>query len=279
MNTCENSVNAIAVICVNYNTTDKTIDLCNSIADMIGFNENFIVDVFVVDNSPVSCDRLSNYIDSKHFTNYLRSDSNDGYFAALNYGLSKIDKIRYKYICVGNNDLLFSNDFVKKLCEKKFKENVMVVCPDIVTLDGRHQNPHHINRFNHFSIIPFDIYFSNYIVANTLVFIKKIIKKISVDRSVSKLNSEIEISGGVGAFYVLTRSFFHKNSELYFPSFLYGEEAVLSWQVRQSGGIFWYDPSLIVTHCESATLSQLPSKVTYEYARTSYWKIRRYFLE
>jgi len=79
---------------------------------------------------------------------------------------------------------------------------------------------------------------------------------------------------GVGACYVLMPGFLATSKRLFFPAFLYGEEACLAWQVRDAGGITWYDPSLKVDHAESAACSKLPSRTAYEYGREAYWRYR-----
>ena len=79
---------------------------------------------------------------------------------------------------------------------------------------------------------------------------------------------------GVGACYVLLPAFFEKCGDLFFPWFLFGEEACLAWQVRDAGGVTWYDPKLRVDHAESASCSKLPGRVAYEHAREAYWGYR-----
>ena len=87
---------------------------------------------------------------------------------------------------------------------------------------------------------------------------------------------EGEISMGVGACYVLRPAFFDKCKDLYFPWFLFGEEACLAWQVREAGGVTWYDPTLRIDHAESASCSKLPGHVAYEHAREAYWGYRSF---
>jgi GT2 family glycosyltransferase len=109
-------------------------------------------------------------------------------------------------------------------------------------------------------------------MALLLTYISKYNKKYVQKRVV--IDSGCEISMGVGACYVLTSSFIEKIGNLYFPWFLYGEEACLAWQVRDAGGIIWYDPDLIVSHAESASCSKLPSRLAYDFGRESYWGYR-----
>ena len=58
---------------------------------------------------------------------------------------------------------------------------------------------------------------------------------------------------------------------------LFGEEAFLTKQVHDAGGKLYYDPKLVVRHKESATVSRLPSRRTYEFARTAYPDYRKFW--
>ena len=81
---------------------------------------------------------------------------------------------------------------------------------------------------------------------------------------------------GIGACYVLRRNFFEHYSRLDDSVFLYGEEALLAGQLEAVGGKMYYDAALVVHHAESATLSRLPSKTTYDFAKASYPKYRSF---
>jgi GT2 family glycosyltransferase len=156
----------------------------------------------------------------------------------------------------------------------------MVVCPDVVTADGFHQNPHHKFRLTLLEKIYFDIYFAHYYFSvvigkfrKTISFFAKLFEHSTL--SIRGGANPQEIDQGVGAVYIFQRRFLLAiDCKLYYPGFLYGEEACLSWQVRSNGGRIWYDPSLKVWHAESATLSKVNKSTTYLYGRDSYWKIR-----
>ena len=80
---------------------------------------------------------------------------------------------------------------------------------------------------------------------------------------------------GIGACYILTRAFLERFKELHYPYFLYGEEAYFSNQIHTAGGILWFDPVLRVHHAESATLSKIPKRTAYEFARSGYPSYRK----
>lgn len=232
-------------------------------------------DFIAVDNSLDDNEEFSLLEFSKTTKNFkaLILDENEGYFSAINAGLSFVEISNYDYVIVGNNDLIFSSNFFDVLIGRKYTDDVYCVCPDVCTVDGFHQNPHVTNRFSFFRLIKMDIYYSNFIVAKLLSYLKNLFfpRKVA-----AKNNVQCVIHMGIGAIYILTRNFFLKNNSLYFPYFLYGEEAFLSNQIHTTNGVLLYDPDLIVTHLESATLSSLPNKRKYLLSKVSYKEYRSF---
>ena len=265
-------------VCVNYVGFEFTKTMILSLLNQTGIGVQFEINIVVVDNSPSIDVEIQDYCRLHENVKYLRSDRNEGYFAALNMGIESLAQGNKKYVIVCNNDLEFAESFCGNLSEVEVHDSVQVICPDVVTLDGKHQNPHHITGLSRLRIFLFDCYFSNYFIAKALLQIKQISSKFKVGRKLApvKYPLNLEINQGVGACYVLTAKFLELHRELFFPSFLYCEEAALSWQVRNSGGTLVYNSSLKVDHAESAALSRLPSRQTYEFGRDSYWIIRQY---
>jgi len=265
----------INFVCVNFNNSTYTEKLCKSLDAQIGKGVDFSICCFVVDNSTDNQDagRLERYCETIDWVDYIRSRENLGYFRGLNLGLQKVANKTSQYVVICNNDLTYEPSFCQKLFAKKYSDNIFVICPDVISTDGVHQNPHHLNRLSFFEKLWFDLYYSHYYIALLLSFIKRlIVSHLSPKRHVP-LSSK-EINQGVGACYILTPKFFFCCGELYFPFFLFGEEACLSWQVHSSGGILWFDPDLHVSHSAHETVSLLPKRITYEFARDSYWGYR-----
>lgn len=265
-------MNTITVIAVNYNNFSYTEAMCTSLATQVGLGKDFDIQCIIVDNSTDKADsaKLAQYCENADWIRMVSCPDNPGYFGGLNRGLSEAGESAY--VIIGNNDLEFFPDFCAKLMNKVYESNQLVICPDVVTADGIHQNPHVLNRTNWLRRFKFDLYFSHYLVALSLVYISKYNKKYVQKRMV--VDTACEISMGVGACYILSSNFLKRIKSLYFPWFLYGEEACLAWQVRDVGGIIWYDPELVVRHAESASCSKLPSRVAYEFGREAYWGYR-----
>jgi len=262
---------------VVYNNYDDTFDFCRSLAKMA--LDKVEIACFLVDNS--NCTKTQERIDSLvvefSFVKVLRSGSNLGYFGGFNlfFDSSFFDPSDTVVLC--NNDLVFDREFCEIFLLEIYPDDVFVVCPDIITTDGVHQNPHVIVPLGRLARLRLDLYFAHYYVACFLRWLQGILKFLWD----SKKRKEPSLSGylhmGIGACYILLPAFFDRFSRLDFPHFLYGEEAYLTKQVHSVGGRLYYDPLLKVLHKESATLSKLPSRVTYEFGRDGYWQYRSFY--
>ena len=137
-------------ICVNYNNSRVTIDY---ILNVTAIKKEYDVKIIVVDNASEDSDvqDLDSYIVGLKNENVilLKSDSNLGYFKGLNLGIKWALLNGYnQYQIVGNNDLEFFPDFLNNLEHLELKKNELILSPDIITMDGIHENPHVIQRMS-----------------------------------------------------------------------------------------------------------------------------------
>lgn len=269
----------IAFICVNFNNSAYTEKMLLSLSDQRGRDSDFSIECLVVDNSTQDDDSraLKAICERYLFSRIVNAGGNLGYFGGLNLGLDNLEVDKFDIVLICNNDLYFDSDFSLKLSHSHYLENVFAICPDVVTTDGIHQNPHHLYPLSRFRKFQFDLYFSNYWVGMLLKLVSGAIKnyKKNARKNLTHQRNACEVNQGVGACYALTRAFFKNcGKKLYFPWFLFGEEACLSWQIRSNGGISWYDPELKVAHDENASTSAMPGRTSYKFAQTSYWGFR-----
>jgi GT2 family glycosyltransferase len=234
--------------------------------------------IYIVDNN-------SDYGEIEILKRYLRSlcirkrnkidllinKKNLGYFGGLNVALKEI-RCSNEFIIICNNDVVFDKSFFLKLSGRVFSEKVFVVAPDIVTIEGYHQNPHVIKPFSKFKKLTFDIYFSNYYLGKTVLSLKRLFFR----KRGRFIPYPLEIQMGKGACYILTENFFRFFDLLDARTFLFGEEALLSHQVRSQGGKILYDPEYRVEHLEKVATSEIPSKAQYEISERSYRVYRAY---
>lgn len=266
----------IAFICVNYNNFEYTKLFIESLERQIGFGKIYSPSCYVVDNSDIVEDSISclQIVSQNKWCKYLRPEKNDGYFGGLNYALLNLPVGEFFAVVICNNDLIFSSDFCLELLRLNFDKNVFVLCPDVITKDGYHQNPHLLNPMSYLKKFVLGMYFYNFSISIVLSAVLKFFRPVKKPKIVPLIQCEIYM--GIGACYVLTGSFFINNSQLNYPHFLYGEEAYLSKQVHDKKGILVFCPNLKVTHAESAALSRLPKRETYEFARSGFKQYRKY---
>ena len=262
----------IHFIVVNFNNCQYTVSLCESLSKQAGAFDQFDIECIVVDNSTDRNDSalLAEFAISYPWIEILNPGENIGYFGGLNYGLTQLEKSKKEgIVIIGNNDLEFQSDFCTKLLTQKYQDNVFVICPSVITPEGYNQNPHILEKISTFRRFQFDVYFSHYYFAIILLFVKSLFQRDQPKRNLSSDTAK-ELHMGIGACYVLTSNFLKYFYRLNCPTFLYGEEAFLSDQVHSRGGILYFDPSLVVLHAESATLSKIPKRKSYEYAKEGY---------
>jgi GT2 family glycosyltransferase len=268
----------IGFVFTNYNNSKFSIEAVRSIFENTNSDHAHIV---IVDNSSdfknvkLLKDNLNKY---KNF-HLILNKNNMGYFKGLNCGIKYLRHFHEKLdlIVVGNNDLIFPINFIDSLrCNFSKLQHHAVISPNIITLDGVHQNPHVIHGISKFREIVFDLYYCNYYFA---LIIKKIaeLTKIFTDRKDEEEYAiEQTIYQGYGACYILGPLFFKYFDFLWAPTFLFGEEYFLSMQLESKKLHFYYEPSIILKHHLHATMAKLQSKNLWKISRESHKVYRKY---
>jgi len=267
-------------ICVNYNNSEYTNNYIDSVLNLKDLPKN--TEIIIVDNKSENEDieRIKNHISNKPNVKLIENNKNLGYFGGLNEGLKKIKNEVKRYVILGNNDIKFNNDFYQKLMEVELNDKLMVICPDVLTSDGVHQNPHLIKKISKLKKLKNEIYYKNYYMTKTLIFINKFIKKL-LNKEIANhknffINKKMKIRMGIGACYVLTPNFFKYFDLLNNEVFMWGEEAVFANQIESVMGEVMYIPDLKVFHEESVTVKNLNSKKRFYMVKDSYKKYKKY---
>ncbi|EJT6664699.1 glycosyltransferase [Clostridium perfringens] len=264
-------------ITVNYNSHKSVKGYIDSI---IKKDNIYLKKFIVVDNASKKEDleSLKSEFKNRDDVIILENKNNIGYFKGLNIGLDylKNNNLESKFVIIGNNDIEFNDDFFENLNKTNVEENVLVLAPNVVTLNGIYQNPHVINRVSSFRKKLYDLYYTNYYIGS---FIMKIYNKYLKNDSKKKVEvkDEMDIYMGIGAIYILSKNFFEKFSRLNDNVFLWGEEALLGNQILSCGGKIRYIPNLKVKHLENICTGKIASKEKYIQMKESY-KIHKKFL-
>lgn len=282
---CSENTMKFVFVAVNYNGSSHTENYLQSLQE-ISVPEGDVLQSFIVDNNSSESD-LANVRDSvlrRDFAQLIAQDRNPGYFGGLNAGLDICSKNEETIFIVGNNDLKFAADFLVQFKKIPREQDVLVIAPDVLTLDGRRQNPHVVTKVSALELVKARIYFSNYYVGQvtrclngTLRYLVNKLRRRGARRGPAYEPVRMKIKRGIGACYILTPRFFDHHQRLDDRVFLWGEEALLSHQVEAVGGSTLYEPSLKVTHCESASVRFIQKRERYEIVKASY-KIYRPYL-
>ena len=268
----------LGYVCTNFNNSKYTISAINS---LINGKNNQHIEIVVVDNcSDTDNIELLKTIEQQHSNvHIIFNTENTGYFSGLNCGIRYLRQPNKKieYMIVGNNDLIFSDNFYESIViNKATLQQHAVVSPNITTLDGVYQNPHVINSISKFRELIYDIYYSNYYIAQIINKLAKITKKYTDRKDEEQHEIAQEIHQGHGSCYILGPLFFQNFDELWAPTFLMGEEFFLSVQLMEKGMKVYYEPSIKVMHHCNVSVGKMPRKHVWRLSRDAHKLYRKY---
>jgi GT2 family glycosyltransferase len=269
----------LGYVCTNFNNSHFTVDAVRSLVASAGARHE--LRIVVVDNLSTSEHRatLENLADEFACVDLLLNEENVGYFSGLNCGIRHI-RAKYpeiEHLIIGNNDLLFAPEFTDQIdAERALLATHAVVSPDIVTLDGEHQNPHVIHAISKKREFVYDLYYSNFLLAQLILWLARISKRLT-DRSDERSHRQAQhIYQGHGSCYLIGPKFFANFDELWAPTFLMGEEYFLSKQLSDREMQVYYSPTVQVTHCCHGSLRSMPSRKIWSLARDAHAVYRKH---
>ena len=266
-----------AFVVTNYNNSKYSIELIESVIhNGVG---KFVV--IIVDNASdsASLELLRNVESNYSSVKVIYNKENLGYFHGLNIGIHYVRKY-YKaiqYLVVGNNDLIFPSNFLLSIKKAShLLDKYPVISPDIVTLDGLHQNPHVIKEISKIRELIYDIYYSNYYLAGAIRKLALLTRGFTDRKDESQFEIAQEIYQGYGACYILGPRFFELFEQLWTPTFMMYEEFFLSKQLESKGHKTYYEPSISVQHHWHVAMDALPGKKRWKMGKDSHKEYRKY---
>lgn len=267
----------IGYVCTNFNNSEYTIKAVRTLRSGSS-HEHVIV---VVDNhsGAESIRRLNELASEFPDVKVILNDDNVGYFRGLNIGIRYLREHHpgLDWMVVGNNDLEFPPDFADRLARRSGElRRHAVVSPDIVTVDGEHQNPHVISGISTIREIFYDLYYSNYYLGLAIQKLAKLFPSVSERSDEREWEIARPIYQGHGSCYLLGPRFFEQFDELWAPTFMMSEEYFLSKQLADVGQQVYYDPAIRVIHHWHASLEQLPSRRRWTMARDAHREYRKH---
>jgi GT2 family glycosyltransferase len=267
----------IGYVCTNFNNSSYTREAVRTLVASKGCEYR----IFVVDNNSdeQNVEELRRLKEEFPAVNLLLSKENVGYFRGLNAGIREMRRQfpTLGWAIIGNNDLEFPADFSEKLLRNMPRlAQHMVISPDVITVDGHHQNPHVISTISPVREIFYDLYYSNYHLGMLIQKLAEMLPSVSKRSDETHWQEARPIYQGHGSVYILAPRFFERFEELWAPTFLMSEEYFLSKQLSDVGTQVYYDPCLQIVHHWHASLAKLPSKQRWIFARDAHREYRKY---
>jgi GT2 family glycosyltransferase len=267
----------ILFVFTNYNNSGFTRDAIESIEKI---HKNFFK-IIVVDNASDNTDVEQLEKIERQYSNVkvIYSPENVGYFKGLNLGIkySRENYLDINCMVVGNNDVLFHQNFHQSIVDKKdLLQKFPVVAPNIITADGFHQNPHVIHKISKVREFVYDVFHMNFFFTKLIITLSKITHSFTDRKDEEQHEIAQEIHQGYGAMYILMPKFFDLFEELWSPTFLMYEEYFLSKQLLDKGYKVFYEPSIKLTHLMHATTDKLPGKLKWRYSKRAHKEYRKY---
>lgn len=267
----------IGYVCTNYNNSHYTQEAVKSLLANPGHEYR----VVVVDNcSRVEAKELLQILADKFpQVHIIFNEENVGYFKGLNIGIEYLRQQdpQIEWMVVGNNDLEFPADFGDRLAmHKDAWRSYPVISPDVITVDGLHQNPHVIASISRLRELFYDLYYANYYVGLCMQRLASYFRTAIARGDEEQWQKPQFIYQGHGSCYLLGPAFFDHFSAFWAPTFMMSEEYFLSKQLSDVGLRVYYDPAIKVVHHWHATMTQLPSKTRWQMARDAHKEYRKY---
>jgi GT2 family glycosyltransferase len=261
----------IGYVCTNYNNSSFT---CDAIKSLAGESQHKFL-IVVVDNGSSESSVAELRVCANRHANVelILNVENLGYFRGLNIGIRQL-RDRHPEVeamVVGNNDLVFPANFGDTVSHhwSALSTNA-VIAPNIITLDGVHQNPHVINKISKLRELVYDLYYTNYYVAMAIRALAKLTTRFTDRKDEREYEVAQPIHQGHGSCYILSPTFFEHFAELWAPTFLMGEEYFLSKQLENKGMRKFYEPSIVVYHRCHAAIDKVPSRKVWEMSRNAH---------
>jgi len=254
----------LRIVILNYNQAKMTLKCVNSVLAQ----SYSPIEIVVVDNHSDESDfeYLSRVLPAE--AKLLRTDSNLGYARGNNAGVKMETGSCPEYIMILNNDVLL-NDV--RTCEKLTgtlqHDELMVACSPLVfdpkTMVRSEQSVQVRRIPNYLELLVchswwlkrlplFRRYFDRYTYADRIPF---------------PLNSNIHCESINGCCFVVRKTFLDVIQNLDEGTFLYNEELILGWQIKNHGKKACLNTSTVVLHNHGTTTGHRHGRINFHMIR------------
>lgn len=210
----------VGIVILNYITWQETANCIQSIKETKQKNS---VKIYIVDNSSPEKENLRALCEKEQVV-LIENVDNLGYAVGNNVGIKNALEDGCDYILVSNNDVLFKQGCIDYLCEY-LKDNKAygIVAPKILSPDGIIQQCH-LRKMTSYS----DIWNTQTIFRH---FRKKQVDELYGDNAFYEKNQDI--FAGSGCCFMMRRQCAEDITPLDENTFLYEEENIIGYRMRQ----------------------------------------------
>lgn len=249
------------MVILNYNDYETTMNLLNEIIHYEGIDNIVVVDNCSTDDSYI---RLKENKTDKW--DLIRTKSNIGYARGNNCGIKYlIKKYNIDIIGISNSDVLFSEEFIKKI-KKDFEEYDYDLLTGMqMTAEG---DPYFKAFWNRISIL------GSYwlVLINLFLFsrLKKVLRWYPKDKlvndSISEQSGVFQVDVVGGCLFFIKREAFERVDYFDSRTFLFFEEDILCCKLRRQGYKIGVDSDIKFTHLGSHSIEKsIVSDNVYKY--------------
>ena len=229
----------ISIIILNYNSS---ADCRECVADLKR-QEGVELDIVIVDNcSPREGEQDTiRQLCTDEGCTFIQAKENRGYNAGNNIGLRYAAEKGYKYALIANPDIRFpQKDYVVKMVKVMEEKPEVAVCgSDIVSPEGRHQNPRNYRASS----------WTDSFDWVTTALRRNDRKYDNVPNWIENPLESHDCLGLNGCCFLIRMDFVTQIGYFDEGVFLYGEEPILAHQVKSIGMKMRYEASIQAVHC------------------------------
>ncbi len=245
----------IAIIILNYNTSEMTLECIESIErNTITEHRYYIVDNASTDDSYT---KIKNEFKNKKWNipkyTLIKSEKNNGYSDGNNIGIRAAIKDGCQYILIINSDVLFENNVIDLMIDiLKNNDEIAVIGPNIIDEHGNEQ--YFVRRplnFKSFLKNKKPLYYFYNFNINNQEYLK--IRNIRMPRE-----KELYIFNGMvsGCCYLFKSDIFQNIGYLDEKVFLNHEEDIIAYKIIKEGYKCAFFKKAMVIHRHSASISK-----------------------
>ncbi len=228
-------MNKIAIIILNYNSHQNTVECIKSVKKLK--KTNYQLEIIVIDNN--SQDNSKEILQNINGITYIESDKNLGYAGGNNLGIKLALKKECQYLLIINNDTIVDKNLLVYLLINSIKADI--IAPKIYFAPG---NEFHKDRYMQENLGKVIWFAGGKIDWNNIMGIH-----IGVDEvDTGQFNKKREIDFATGACMFISRKVFEKIGQFDEKYFLYLEDMDFSYRAKKAGFKILFEPKAVIWH-------------------------------